>query len=149
MRWAMLMAVVFAGTAMGNTLEERALALDRLLMAPCCWTQTLNNHHSGIANEMRRDIRRMLTEGKSEAEILDHFKAIHSVRILAMPPAKGFNWAAYVLPVAFLLVGGWLVRVVLLYWRRNRAVEHLRQEAASIDGAYADRLARELKEGAV
>ena len=149
MRWAMLMVVIWTATAMASNVEDRALALDKLLMAPCCWTQTLNNHHSGISNEMRRDIRRMLTEGQSEAEILDHFKAVHGTRILAMPPAKGFNWAAYVSPVAFLLIGGWLVWVVLRYWRRNKMVAQSRQVVAPVDGAYSERLARELKEGTV
>lgn len=147
MRWMVLMIVLVAGAAMASDLDKRALNLDQKLMAPCCWTQTLNNHNSAIANDMRREIRQMLTDGKTDGEILNHFIAQYGKRILARPPAEGFNLAAYVLPALFLLAGAWMVQGVLQHWRLAKTTVRPKEFLKPIDDVYAERLARELREG--
>lgn len=147
MRWMVLLIALIAGAAMASDLDKRALDLEKKLMAPCCWTQTLNNHNSAISGDMRREIRQMLANGKTDGEILDFFIAQYGKRILARPPAEGFNWAAYVLPVFFLLAGAWMVQGVLKHWRLAKTSARPKGVVGPIDGVYAERLARELREG--
>lgn len=148
MTWLILgMVLVMVGTAGAKQTTERELSLQKTLMAPCCWTQTLNNHHSGVSTEMRQTIRDMIAEGKTDEAIVAHFKAQYGERILAKPPAKGFNLAAYVLPVAFLLAGGFVTREVLKRWGKTKIVDRS-VTAGAIDPEYARRLDDQLKEGA-
>ncbi len=57
-------------------------------------------------------------EGKSQAAILQDMARSYGIRVLAAPPAQGFNLAAWVLPGFALLVG--LVIVILLVRRFRR-----------------------------
>ena len=100
-------------------LESRARDIDNKLMAPCCGANTVREHDSGPAMQMRAEIRQMLAAGKSEREILDHFVTQHGEKILAMPDAQGFNLLAYLLPVGFLFFGGGFLFLALRRWRKQ------------------------------
>lgn len=71
--------------------ERRARAIERLLVAPCCYRGTLTDHDSPVADEMRREIRAYLSQGKSRQEILDIFRARYGQAVLTEPPASGFS----------------------------------------------------------
>src|ERR1700743_1304827 len=53
----------FADDIQGNV--PGASAIEGRLMAPCCWTQTIDIHDSEIALSMRHEIRRRLRNGES------------------------------------------------------------------------------------
>ncbi len=114
-------------------------------MAPCCWTQTVSKHYSGAAGEIRQGIRTMLSEGKNRQEILDFYVATYGERILAMPPARGFNLMAYLLPGLFLVVGGWTTTALLRKWRQDRSPDVFDTSHPPPERAYAERLERELQ----
>lgn len=69
---------------------------------------------------MRRDIRKMLGEGRSEREILDAYVAIYGERILTSPPARGFNLVLYILPWAFGITAILGLLLILRRWLRSR-----------------------------
>ncbi len=69
------------------------------LMAPCCYSQQASVHQSDAAEEVRQDVRARLGRGESDAQILDAYVARYGKRILAEPPAVGFDLALYVFPV--------------------------------------------------
>ena len=50
-------------------LETIAKELDTELIAPCCWTQPLAEHSSGVTDNIRENIRKMLAEGKTRRAI--------------------------------------------------------------------------------
>jgi cytochrome c-type biogenesis protein CcmH len=54
-----------------------ASALEGRIMAPCCWTQTIDIHGSEIANDLRREIRKRLRGGESadtiQASLVDRY----------------------------------------------------------------------------
>ena len=72
-------------------IETQAREIDTQLMAPCCGANTLAEHDSPAAHQMKREIRSMLAAGRTRQEILDHYVAQHGQTILSMPPARGFN----------------------------------------------------------
>lgn len=101
------------------TAERQAAAqrLEGMLIAPCCFTNTVAEHRSPLSDEVRAEVRARLAGGASESEILDAFVARYGERILAAPRTHGFSLLAYLLPVIALAVGG---GVVLLTLRRHR-----------------------------
>ena len=148
MRTAMALLCILAicGSAEGKDVEAEARKIDDLLMAPCCWTQPVSKHYSGSANEIRRGVREMLREGKTRQEVLDFYVEKYGQRILAMPPARGFNITAYVLPAVFLIAGGWVLVAVFRKLRAGRPAGAPPARASASEGGYAKRLERELRE---
>lgn len=98
--------------------EARARAVDDQLIAPCCFSQTVANHNSPIAESIKAEVRQMLAAGSTEQEIIDFYVGKYGERILAAPRASGFNLLAYVMPALALGAGLVGVVIVLRRWRR-------------------------------
>ncbi len=96
-----------------SSLEQRAQSLDKRLIAPCCWTSTLDQHFSQEAEEMKAEIRSRLAGGQSEQAILDHFEKKFGERILSQPKASGFNLTVWIFPgIAIILGFALLLRIL-------------------------------------
>ncbi|HEY0464726.1 MAG TPA: cytochrome c-type biogenesis protein CcmH [Polyangiaceae bacterium] len=61
-----------------------ANAIEGRLMAPCCWTQTIDIHDSPIALSMRHEIRRRLRNGESPEVIQASFVDRYGSKIMAV-----------------------------------------------------------------
>ncbi|MEZ5399875.1 MAG: cytochrome c-type biogenesis protein CcmH [Bryobacteraceae bacterium] len=94
---------------------ERVRALERKLMAPCCYQTTLAEHHSEAANEMKAEIAALVTEGRTDREIVEVYKQRYGARILAEPEGATGVWLKTV-PLAAVLVGLALVVFVIHRW---------------------------------
>lgn len=112
-----------AGQASSLTPTQEALAVDleSKLIAPCCWVQTVDQHQSEAADQVKAQIRMLVAQGKGENEILDTFVAQYGDKILASPRARGFNAIVYVLPLLVFLVAASAVTVLAMRWRRRPA----------------------------
>lgn len=71
----------------------------------------------------RAAIGRLLDQGQTKEQIVAAYVADYGEMALAVPPASGFNILAWVTPFALLLGGVFLVRRVLMGWRRPVATE--------------------------
>ncbi len=92
--------------------EAEAQAIDRQIMCPVCPAESIDQAQVPIARQMRQIVRDQLTQGASQAEILEFFAQRYGPDILASPPKSGFNLLAWVFPVvgmAGALIAGWLV----------------------------------------
>lgn len=67
--------------------QARGSALEARLMAPCCWTQTLDVHDSPDARALRAEIEARLARGESTAEVEANLVARYGERIRAIPHA--------------------------------------------------------------
>lgn len=133
------------GQNSSDDLEEEAKAIEGMLIAPCCWRQPVAVHYSPAADEIRSKIRTMLTEGKTRQEILESYVAEYGDKILAKPPAKGFNLLAYFLPVLFLMLGAVVAIAVFKKLRpRESVVERKKPGPAKFEEDYEDRIEKEL-----
>jgi cytochrome c-type biogenesis protein CcmH len=141
-----LLFLVSPATA-ATDLESRARDIDNKLMAPCCGANTVREHDSGPAMQMRAEIRQMLADGKSEREILDHFVMQHGEKILAMPAAQGFNLLAYLLPVGFLVFGGGFLYLALRRWQKRPPAQKVASDGPvqELDPVYLERLRNEVE----
>jgi cytochrome c-type biogenesis protein CcmH len=139
--------LTLTAAAQDSKLEDRAVAIEGKLMAPCCWSSTISQHYSETADEIRRDIRKMLVAGKSEREILDYYVSVYGERILASPPAHGFNLLAWLLPGIFFLGCAVFVVLLLRRWTLSRSVQVTAEAPGEpLDERYASRLEKELKD---
>lgn len=99
--------------------------IERQVMCVTCKIP-LNVAESPQSQRERAYIRGLIAEGKTEAQIKSELVAQYGTSVLALPSAKGFDLAAYLVPVAVVLALIGLVALLLPSWRR-----HARAQAAS------------------
>jgi cytochrome c-type biogenesis protein CcmH/NrfF len=95
------------------------------VMCLCGCVATLNHcPHRDCATvaEMRPIIEKEIAEGKDETAILQDLAIRYGVQVLAAPPARGFNLAAWILPGVGLLAGLSFVVVIARRWRKPTPV---------------------------
>lgn len=124
-------------------LEKEAKAIEALLIAPCCWSQQVSLHQSPAADEVKQAVRQMLAEGQTRQQILDSYVAQYGDRILAEPPARGFNWLLYVAPWVFLACS--IVLMVFVIRRLRVPAAAAASRAAPVDDDEAERIDEELR----
>lgn len=130
------------------SIEREARQIETMLIAPCCWNQQVSQHQSPASDEVKKQIRVLLTAGRTRQQVLDSFVEQYGRRILAEPRAEGFGRLLYVgLPLTFLLSAAGLV--VFLRRARVRALQPAAGAApptAPDEAGYAERLDDELRE---
>ena len=78
-----------------------------------CQNQTIKDSSAFLAGDLRREIRRLLTEGKTDAEVFDFLVQRYGDFALYRPRMSGITLLLWIAPGAFLLVGGFIaVRVI-------------------------------------
>jgi len=107
----------------GADLEREARALEAMLIAPCCYSQQVSVHQSGAADDVRKDVRLRLAAGETRQQILDAYVAQYGKRILAEPPAEGFDLALYVLPPLLLIGSAALVIALVRRFSHRPAIQ--------------------------
>lgn len=80
-----------------------------------CQNNTIKDSSALLASDLRREIRRMLGEGLSDAQIFDFLVARYGEFALYRPRASGKTLILWVAPFLFLLGGG------IVMWRIMRA----------------------------
>src|SRR4051812_36899815 len=108
----------FADDIQGNV--PGASAIEGRLMAPCCWTQTIDIHDSEIALSMRHEIRRRLRNGESADAIQASFVERYGPKIMAVQENSQLKNVFIGLSVA---MGGAGVAAALMIgrWRKQSA----------------------------
>jgi cytochrome c-type biogenesis protein CcmH len=79
---------------------------------------TCPHPNCGVKDEMQRIIRTDLGQGKAEPAILQDLVNRYGEKVLAAPPAHGFNLTAWILPGVGLLIGLLLAIAIVRRWRR-------------------------------
>jgi cytochrome c-type biogenesis protein CcmH/NrfF len=115
---AMAAAVLLLSSAAPLTPQQTTEVnrLEESLLAPCCYSQSIARHMSAEAEQMRHEVTEMVTSGRSENEILEHYKALYGERILIVPDGRTGKILFSLPVVAFLVCSGmlfWLLRKML------------------------------------
>lgn len=92
--------------------DAQVKKLEDKLMAPCCYSQTIREHMSMEAEQMREEVTAMVVSGKSDREILNYYKAKYGETILVVPDGAAGRWT-FGIPIAVLLASLGLVFFVL------------------------------------
>lgn len=78
-----------------------------------CQNQTIRDSNAFLADDLRREIRRMLAEGKSDADIYDFLVARYGDFVLYRPRKSGRTLLVWIAPFLLIAAGGFAaVRVV-------------------------------------
>lgn len=88
--------------------------LEQSLLAPCCYSQSIAQHMSGAAAQMRDEVTNMVASGMSEQEIIAHYKAVYGDQILIVPDGRTGR-VLYALPVLIFVAA---MGVLLLVFRK-------------------------------
>lgn len=110
----------------------------------------LSSCENQTAEYMRKIITDRLSQGQSREQIMGYFVSIYGDKVLAAPPAKGFNITAWVTPFIVILAGALLIYFVLDKWVFYARLDKMdREDNAPKKMAdlseYEDRLEDELK----
>jgi len=143
---ALATATVIAQGSTPTDDEVNAIAKD--LFCPVCENTPLDVCPTDACKEWREEIRGMLADGKSEAEIKQHFVDYYGARVLAEPPRSGFNWLVYVIPPIIIVAGAFVLFRALRAWSQASTTEAgVDEEDAppSSDDEYIARMEAELK----
>lgn len=110
-----------------STLSDQQFQLviraERRLMAPCCYTQTIDVHSSEIAETMRQEVLKMAKSGMNEDGIFAHYKAIYGEQIIAVPDGM-LGKLAFAIPITSATAAfGILTAVLIRFHRRTARVE--------------------------
>lgn len=78
-----------------------------------CQNQTIKDSNAFLADDLRREIRRLLSEGKTDAEIFDFLVQRYGDFALYRPRMSGITLLLWIAPGVFLLIGGIVIFRVL------------------------------------
>jgi cytochrome c-type biogenesis protein CcmH len=120
-RWAatLLFAAACSQALADAAFEARLKNLEEELRCLVCQNQTLADSNAPLAEDLRREVRELAQQGKSDAEIKQYLVARYGDFVLYKPPVKPTTYLLWFGPFAFLLGGG-LVWYVVLRRRARR-----------------------------
>ena len=101
-------------------LSERYQYLVAEYRCPKCQNQNLAESNSPISIDLRTEIRRLLEEGASDAQISDYLVARYGEFVLYRPRVQSSTYLLWVAPAVLLLLG--LLIIVFIVRRQKRAV---------------------------
>jgi len=129
--WLTLVLLVFASLtlhareaaplAQDEVTEQRLVEISSELRCLVCQNESLSGSHAELANDLRREIRTLIRDGKSDSEIMDFMVSRYGDFVRYRPPLKASTWLLWFGP-ALLLIGG--IAALLIYLRRrNTAID--------------------------
>ena len=98
-------AMAEAATAADPVAERRLQKLSEELRCLVCQNQTIADSNAELAQDLRREVRTMIKDGKSDKEIVDFMVTRYGDFVLYRPPVKGITLLLWGGPVALLLLG--------------------------------------------
>jgi cytochrome c-type biogenesis protein CcmH len=145
MKWVMMFMALamsvsaFAGEAQpvgeDPKIEARLNVLAEDLRCLVCQNETLAGSHAELAEDLRREIRDQMKQGKDDKQVVEYLVARYGDFVLYKPPFKPLTVVLWLGPLVFLLIGA-LTWWTILKRRRAQpdAMENIktRPEAARI-----------------
>lgn len=100
--------------------DDEVNAVAKQLYCPVCENTPLDVCPTQACKDWRELIRRQLSAGWTEQQVIDYFAATYGPRVLAKPPIDGFSALVWILPVLGLLGGGIFLWRLLRRWQTER-----------------------------
>ncbi|EIQ5943544.1 cytochrome c-type biogenesis protein CcmH [Salmonella enterica] len=132
----LMLALVIAGSARATTdvmpfkdeaQEQQFRQLTEQLRCPKCQNNSIADSNAMIATDMRRRVYDLMQEGRSRQEIIDYMVARYGNFVTYDPPLTPLTVLLWVLPLAAIVAGGWIIVA------RTRRRVRLRREPLPAD----------------
>lgn len=98
-----------------------------------CQNQNLRDSNAFLAADLRREIRRLLSDGKTDDEVYDFLVSRYGEFVLYRPRMQGKTLLLWIAP-ALLLIGGAFVALRIVRRRMSLPIDDAANLAASNDG---------------
>lgn len=140
MKWLVALCISLAmslALAWTAAEEERFQVLTNELRCLVCQNQSIADSNAPLAEDLRRQVREMMEDGKTDDEIREYMTARYGDFVLYRPPLKSTTWMLWFGPFILLTLGA------LIIWgvRRRRV-----PEAPAVDSEALRRLLEEQAE---
>ena len=106
-----------------------------------CQNESLAGSRSDLANDLRREIRILIHEGKTDEQIRNFMVERYGDFVLYRPPVKPITWLLWIGPFVILLAG--IIGLMVYLRRRNQSVPSTALSAE--DNRRIDALLRDAK----
>lgn len=132
----------------GTPTDDEVNAIAKQLYCPVCENIPLDVCPTQACAEWRELIRLKLGEGWGDAQIKEYFVEQYGARVLASPPASGFNWLVYIIPVVGITAGIFLLYKAFRSLRSPETIDEPIDEIHSEEDEddYIARLEEELRQ---
>ena len=139
---AFAVAATEAATAADPVAEKRLQKLSEELRCLVCQNQTIADSNAELAQDLRREVRGMIKDGKRDKEIVDFMVARYGDFVLYRPPVKGITLLLWGGPVGLMLLGLFALQ---RYLRRRATRMNAEDKPLSADeSSRADALLKEI-----
>lgn len=98
--------------------EQRLISISEEMRCLVCQNESLAGSRSDLANNLRREIRTLIKEGKSDEQIRSFMVERYGDFVLYRPPVKPITWLLWIGPFVILLIG---IGFLFSYLRRRNA----------------------------
>lgn len=107
-------------------MNARYWSLIREIRCPLCMNESIADSGAPVAADLRREVRRLLAEGKSDDEVKEFVSSRYGDFVLYRPRVAPVTYALWASPFVLLGVGA------LVFWRilRNRTHQPLGEDDA-------------------
>ena len=141
---AMLSAQEARPVAQDPVLEKKVITLSNELRCLVCQNQTIADSNAELAVDLRNQVRKQLSEGKSDREILDYMVQRYGEFVLYRPPLSYKTILLWAGPFALLLIAMFILVQQIRLRHKRLASEEFDQTDLSrarklLDSAPGDR----------
>jgi cytochrome c-type biogenesis protein CcmH len=140
---ALTLFAAMASAAAAAAPPASLIEIEKEVMCPVCGT-LLQLAESPQAQREKAFIRRLIAEGKTEAQVKDALVAEYGDEVLALPKGSGFSLSAYVVPIVAFVVAAIALAFGVMRWRRAGGGGGGEAGPAGPKGDDADRLDADL-----
>lgn len=98
--------------------EQRLIAISEEMRCLVCQNESLAGSRSDLAMDLRRELRNLIKQGKTDAEIREFMVSRYGDFVLYRPPVKPSTWLLWAGPFGLMVLG---VVVLFVYLRRRNA----------------------------
>jgi cytochrome c-type biogenesis protein CcmH len=117
---ALMLALTATATAQAAAPKASVTDIEDEVMCVACGVP-LDIAESPQATQERAYIRQLVAEGKTKQQIKDELVAQYGDRVLATPKDEGFGLAAYLVPIALVLLALGAGLYFVPKWRQKRS----------------------------
>ena len=100
--------------------EQRLITISEELRCLVCQNESLAGSRADLAMDLRRELRTLIKQGKTDAEIKDFMVSRYGDFVLYRPPVKPTTWLLWAGPFALMAAG--LVALFVYLRRRNSEI---------------------------
>jgi len=103
--------------------EQRLISISEEMRCLVCQNESLAGSRSDLANDLRREIRILIKEGKSDDQIRSFMVERYGDFVLYRPPVKPVTWLLWIGP--FVILGAGIAGLLMYLRRRNNSAPNV------------------------